>query len=321
MNGAPNAVTGPAHRTATKADVAAAVAAHQALQEAPGASARDLRDHEHAVTAARLFYAATADGAAELRQQIDALQVIVEPMLPPTQPAGTAERPYVFPSHDYLRHPDFVALQTLKSNLRAAQQYRAASEAAAAAAAAVADGLIGPTLAAALDEEPQRTPTVQPVQDRGGHWRQGVHPQVGVVAVDQAHTVVDAAGQVAAWNTTHEVRPGTYPLYLDDTGSLVWTFNTVVVDEHRPSLFAGVPFAPGPKDAVGKPGTLYRHCYVFAAPQVYVPGVPFFGGQLVLRRGVHLTVQPAGRPDGRWSVPARLTVDDVERLPAVPYAR
>lgn len=267
--------------------------------------AQRLRDE---VAARRFDYQTTPQGQRELSESIALQQARVAEVrakYPATGPGSTG----------WLSSDEQRTLSAMESTRRSAQKVREAQDAARKRHQEVQSGQVGEQTAQALAAEQDKPVENVAVQDYNGSWHRS--QVIGVVAVDESFSHTDASGEVAAWSTTHQVKPGIYPVSLTERGDLTWSYDTTITDEHHPALFGGVPIggAPDPKPDVGKSGRLHQQAYAFAAPPAYTPGIEYGGGSLVLRKGVKVSYQSMSRtPDGSHepstSALTRFTVTD-----------
>lgn len=204
------------------------------------------------------------------------------------------------------------AADRFEGALRAVQRERQAD----ALAESLRSGPLPSELAAVVDRVGVRPPTRQSVENSVGGWT--TETVIGSVVVTQPFEC-DQRYETAAWYTRHRVEPGVYDVTLSDHGMVTVAYDTTIVDERFPVLLCGVAI-PGGRDAKPKVGKRGRHHAVsrtFELPSSYAPGVPAFGGALVLRRGVELhrdTVESSSR----LAYTTRFTMpDDVEVLPDV----
>lgn len=254
------------------------------------------------VVVARQFdYATTPEGAAQAHADIAAQEEQVAAIRAGCPASGAPG------STAWLDSDEYKTLSRMKSSQAAADKVREAQDAARVRHQKVQRGEVGALTAQALAEEQGKPAENRSVQDYNGSWH--TSQVIGVVAVDEPFTRVDASGEVAAWSTTHEVKPGIYPVHLTDRGNLTWRYDTTITDEHFPPLYGGVAIGPGSKDHVGQAGRLSSQSYAFAAPSAYTPGTEFGGGSLVLRKGVSVGYEVTGH-DGRTNALTRFTVND-----------
>lgn len=173
------------------------------------------------------------------------------------------------------------------------------------------------TVTAALTTEAQRPPTRQSVEDSNGNWNAAT--VIGSVVVTEPFEGTQHY-ETAAWYTKHQIQPGTYEVRLDDRGIVRVGYDTVITDEYFPTLLGGVPLRGGQPDGkpnVGKPGNHHISAYEFSLPGAYAPGLPQFGGALVLRRGVTVQRRPCADSYGLSFLTKLDLPADVEVLPNV----
>lgn len=173
------------------------------------------------------------------------------------------------------------------------------------------------TVTSALTTEAQRPPTRQSVEDSNGNWNTAT--VIGSVVVTEPFEGTQHY-ETAAWYTKHQIQPGTYEVRLDDRGMVRVGYDTVITDEFFPTLLGGVPLRGGQPDAkpnVGKAGSHHVSAYEFSLPGAYAPGLPQFGGALVLRRGVTVQRQPRTGVSGLLFLTKLKLPADVEVLPNI----
>ena len=171
-----------------------------------------------------------------------------------------------------------------------------------------------PDVASALEKEAKTRPTRQRVQDSNGNWRETT--VLGSVTVTEPFRVRQQY-ETAAWFRDHEVKPGTYPVWL--TGDRIGVgYDTTVVDEDFTPLLHGVPNGRSRKDGIGTSDRFGQNVEVHTMPGVYAPGIRVFGGHLALRQGVDLRRKPVAGVSGLSLLTKVDMPDDVERLPDAP---
>lgn len=254
------------------------------------------------VAARRFDYATTPEGSRLAKEDIAHQQGLVDAVRANGPASGSPG------STAWLNSEENLTLRAMNTTQRSADGVREAQDAARVRHAEVKAGNVGEQTAKALAEEQDKIPENRSVQDYNGYWHGST--VIGVIAVDEPFERVDAKGEVAAWSTTHQVKPGIYPVSKTDTGDLTWTYDTTITDEYKPPLLGGVPMGPGRKDDVGKDGRLGGRTYTFSAPSAYTPGTKFGGGSLVLRKGVSMGYEVSkDRGDGQLA-PTKVTVKE-----------
>lgn len=148
--------------------------------------------------------------------------------------------------------------------------------------------------------------------ERTAHYVPARKDHIGWVILDHDETYDKTDFETAAWSRSFEIKAGQYPVYSISGHIVFYVDDALVIEEHLPNLFGGVPVGtPQKKTNVGKTMTIFRDLPdVYRLPITDSDAVLGHNRRLVLLTGVSIQGESVELSGGRLTQLKRIVLPD-----------